>query len=215
MAVGPVCPDLPEALLVAVGVDVAVLLVAAACRHEEDRAVVLPAPFQAVELRTALLVALGERAARVLYVDQLRGVRRPDRHPLDRQPLAPGPALAQIDVRLAGDRQHLQLATLGQMVGVVRDIAVEAGTDARARILGLVHDARALVDGRRLVREPAGRDDRHADLKLVRATVDRRLEQVAVRASGSARAGRSHSARRRFPRRSASTGGGRRCRRHS
>ena len=59
-------------------------------------------------------------------------------------------------------------------------VAVKAGADARAGVLGLVDDAGALIDGRRLVREPAGGDDRHADLELVRAAVDGRLEQVAV-----------------------------------
>src|SRR5215218_5674577 len=136
----PVGPHLAEALLVAVGVDVPVLDVAATGGDEEDRPVVLPAALEPVELRAVLRPALVERAAGVADRGDVR-IRIVDVDPLDREPLTAPPALAQIDLRLPGDREHLQAPAGQEVLRVVGDVAVEAGAQSRARILRLVHDA--------------------------------------------------------------------------
>ena len=76
--------------------------------------------------------------------------------------------------------EHVERPAGRQVLRIVRHVAVEARADLAARVLRLVDDARALVDRARLVREPAGGTDRLGERELVRLTVDRRLEQVAV-----------------------------------
>jgi hypothetical protein len=70
-----------------------------------------------------------------------------NRHPLRRKGLAARAPLVQVDLRLSADREHLQRAARRQVVGVVRRIAVEAGAETGAWILGLIDNAGALALG--------------------------------------------------------------------
>ena len=89
--------------------------------------------------------------------------------------LADALAGARVVVGPALDGEHLQATARGQVGGVVRKEAVEAG---RAAVLGLVDDAGARVDRHRLVVEPAhGRQRDGVDRPV---GVRRHLEDVAV-----------------------------------
>jgi hypothetical protein len=108
----------------AVGVHVSVLGVTAAGGHEEDLRGLVPASFEAIELRPALHEPLIEHPHRA-RVAGIRGIRLSDGEPLGVQPCADGLALAQVCLGIRDDTKHLKDSARREIGRISGQVAVE------------------------------------------------------------------------------------------